>query len=133
MTDYYLVNHCSSERATVGIKSYLSSRLKLHFKTKIQNPKQFQFNFKKNISISFQYQYPKFYLKILFKSFQKSNKMSENIDIKYKISVQKSVQPHIKSEIQVKMPSIIHLSTLYGNIPLLKSYIMTIKLKWALS
>ena len=32
------MNHCSSEGATVGIQSYLSSRLKFEFKTKFQNP-----------------------------------------------------------------------------------------------
>ena len=69
------MNHCSSEGATVGIQSYLSSRLNYSSKEKFQNPKQFQFNFKsKYTSISFQYQYPKLYFKILYNSFQKSNK-----------------------------------------------------------
>ena len=31
------MNHCSSEGTTVGIQSYLSSRLKFQFKTKFQN------------------------------------------------------------------------------------------------
>ena len=48
------MDHCSSEGATVGIQSYLSSRLNYSSK-QFQNPKQFQFNFKsKYISISFQ-------------------------------------------------------------------------------
>ena len=75
------MNHCSSEGATVGIQSYLSSRLKLQFKTKFQNPKQFQFNFKsKYISISFQYQYPKLYFKIHFQFYIKL-KMQQTIHL----------------------------------------------------
>ena len=50
------MNQCSSERATVGIQSYLSSRLKFQLKTKnfktqnnfssISNQNTFQFHFK---------------------------------------------------------------------------------------
>ena len=36
-----------------------------------------------------------------------------NNNIKYKISVQKQIQPKIKSEIQIKMPSIINLSPIW--------------------
>ena len=78
--DYYIVNHCSSEGATVGIKSYLSSRLKLQFKTKISKPKTISVQFQIKIHFHFisiffsiQNQYPKLYFKILFNSFQKSN------------------------------------------------------------
>ena len=41
--------------------------------------------------------------------------MKQQFQIKHKnkISVQKSIQPQLKSEIQIKMPSIIHLSTLW--------------------
>ena len=62
--DYYLVDHCSSEGATVEIKSYLSSRLKISVQNKqFQNPKQFQFNFKSNyISTSFQNPYIQNYI-----------------------------------------------------------------------
>ena len=36
-----------------------------------------------------------------------------NNNIKYKISVQKQIQPKLKSEIQIKMPSIINLSPIW--------------------
>ena len=73
--DYSLVNHCSSEGATVGIQSYLSSILKFQFKTKISKPKTISIQFKsKYISISFQNS---------FQFISKSNKMSENIELSY--------------------------------------------------
>ena len=84
------MNHCSSEGGTVGIKSYLSSRLQFQFKTKFQNPKQFQFNFKsKYISISFQNQYTRFHFKI------------------------HSFQFYIKLKVQIKMQETNHLSDLW--------------------
>ena len=84
------MNHCSSEGGTVGIKSYLSSRLQFQFKTKFQNPKQFQFNFKsKYISISFQNQYTIFHFKIHYFQF------------------------YIKLKVQIKMQETIHLSDLW--------------------
>ena len=68
------MNHCSPEGATVGIQSYLSSRLKFQFKTQISKPKQFQFNFKsKYVSISFRNQYPNYISKFIFNSTSNSN------------------------------------------------------------
>ena len=72
------------------MQSYLSSRLKLHFKKKLfktqnnfssisnQNTLQFHFKF-----FSIQYQYPKLQLKILSIHFKNQNKMSENIELSY--------------------------------------------------
>ena len=72
--DYYLVNHCSSVGAAVGIQSYLASRQKFQFKTKISKPKSLAVQFQtKYISISFRYQYPKLYFKIHFNSTSNSN------------------------------------------------------------
>ena len=74
------MNHCSSEGATVGIQSYLSSRLKISVQNKqFQNPKQFQFNLKsKYVSISISI------FKIIFQTsfsiqhqIQKSDKMTD--------------------------------------------------------
>ena len=74
------MNHCSSEGATVGIQSYLSSRLKISVQNKqFQNPKQSQFNLKsKYISISISI------FKIIFQNsfsiqhqIQKSDKMTD--------------------------------------------------------
>ena len=90
--DYYLVNHCSSEGATVGIQPYLSSRLKFQFK-KFQNPKQFQFNFKsKYISISFEY--PKITFQNSFNSFQKSK---QNVT-KYRVKLCMGSHHHENSQ-----------------------------------
>ena len=52
------MNHCSSEGATVGIQSYLSSRLKFQFK-KISKPKTISVQFQTNYKIHFQ-----FYMKL---------------------------------------------------------------------
>ena len=67
-----MVNHCSSDGATVGIKSYISSRLKFQFKTKTSKPK--------SISVQFQI---KLYFKVFSIHFKNQNKMSENIELSY--------------------------------------------------
>ena len=100
------MNHCSSEGATVGIKSYLSSRLKLQFKTKISKPKTIsvQFQIKMHFNIisiffSIQNQYPKLHFKILFNSFQKSNiKLSYEWDH----TIKQILNYYLKSKIGIK-------------------------------
>ena len=47
------MNHCSSEGATVGIQSYLSSRLKFQFKTTISKPKTIAVQFQIKIHFDF--------------------------------------------------------------------------------
>ena len=77
------MNHCSSEGATVGIQSYLSSRLKISVQSKqFQNPKQFQFNLKSKY-ISFQNQYPNYISKFISIHFKNQNKIPENIELSY--------------------------------------------------
>ena len=81
------MNHCSSEGATVGIQSYLSSRLKIQFKIKISKPKtQFSFSsisnhntFQFHFNINIQNYISKFF-SIQFKN---QIKMSENIELSY--------------------------------------------------
>ena len=47
------MNHCSSEGATAAIKSYLSSRPKFQFKTKISKPKTILVQFQIKIHFNF--------------------------------------------------------------------------------
>ena len=106
------MNHCSSEGVTLGIKSYLSSRLKLQFKTKISKPKtisvQFQikihFNFI-SIFFSIQNQYPKLHFKILFYSFKIQIKISENMELSYAWdhTIKKILNYDLKSKIGIKI------------------------------
>ena len=48
-----MVDHCSSEGTTVGIQSYLSSRLKFQFKTKIFKTKIISVQFQIKIHFNF--------------------------------------------------------------------------------
>ena len=76
--DYYLVNHCSSERATVEIQSYLSSRLKFQFKTKeFQNSKIFISISNKN-TFHFKINIQNFISKFISIHSKNSNKMTES-------------------------------------------------------
>ena len=94
-TDYYLVNHCSSEGPTVGIKSYLSSRLNLQFKTRISKAKQnFQFNFKR-FQNTFQFNL----------NFKIQNKMSETIELSYVWD--HTIQKILNYDLQSKMGNMI--------------------------
>ena len=75
------MDHCSSEGTTVGIQSYLSSRLKFQFKTnKISKLKTISIQFLIKIQFHINIQN---YISDFFISFQKSNKMSENIELSY--------------------------------------------------
>ena len=116
------MNHCSSEGATVGIKSYLSSRLKLQFKTKdfktqyhfssVSNQNTFQFHF--NILFNSKNQYPKLHFKILFKSFQKSIKISENIKVRHvwDHTIKKVLNHDLQSKMGIKIKEWVVLNKL---------------------
>ena len=81
---YYLVNHCSSEGETVGIKSYLL-RLKFQFNRKISKPKTISVQFQIKIHFNFiLISIPKIIFQNSFQFiFKNQNKMSENIELSY--------------------------------------------------
>ena len=91
------MDHCSSEGATVGIQSYLSSRLKLQLKT-TSKPKTISVQFQ--IKIHFDFTSISIF-KITFQSslqfISKSNKMSENIELSY-VCIMKILNHDIQSK-----------------------------------
>ena len=74
------MDHCSLEGATVGIQSYLSSRLKISVQNNFKTQNNFN-SISNQYTFQFQNQYQKLYVKIHFNSFQKQFKMTENIKL----------------------------------------------------
>ena len=78
------MDHCSSEGATVGIQSYLSSRLKIsvqNIKFKTQNKISIQFQIK--IHFNFNINIQNYISKFISIHFKNQIKMSENIELSY--------------------------------------------------
>ena len=80
------MNHCSSEEATVGIQSYLSSRLKFQFKTnKISKLKtiSIQFQIKIHFNFNFKINIQDYISKFFSIHFKNQTKCPKNIELSY--------------------------------------------------
>ena len=78
------MNHCSSEGATVGIQSYLSSRLKYFIsKQTISKLKTISIQFQIKIYFTFNINIQNYILKFISIHFKNQNKMTENIELSY--------------------------------------------------